>query len=158
MSEYAFEHISHLQSEPGQVWAAVRRPALFLHVAAPLVHFKPIGIDRFPETWEEREYRGSMRAFGLLPLGWQAIVISFPQTQEGVWSLRDDGHSPMLPKWEHVIEVAAAPEGGTRYSDRVSFDAGLLTPVTALFIKMFFRHRQRRLRALDKNGFALLTD
>ena len=158
MSERAFELTSHLQSEPDQVWAAVKRPALFLHVAAPLVHFKPIGMDRFPETWEEREYRGSMRLLGVLPLGWQAIVISFPQTQEGVWSLRDDGYSPMLPKWEHVIEIAAAPEGGTRYSDRIRFDAGVLTPVSALSIRMFFRHRQRRLRALDKIGFSTLKD
>ncbi|MEM8725243.1 MAG: hypothetical protein AAGE86_06960 [Pseudomonadota bacterium] len=59
-----FELSTNLASAPDTVWAQVKRPALFLHVAAPLVRFSPIGDRSFPEEWSEREYRGSMRLLG----------------------------------------------------------------------------------------------
>ncbi len=148
-----FEFVSHLDAPPDTVWAAVERPALFLHVAAPMVHFAPIGMARFPERWSEAEYRGAMKLFGLVPLGWQAIVIRFPSSDGAVRALEDNGYSPLLPTWSHRIEVS--PEGtGTRYVDRIRFDAGWMTPFTALGVRLFFKHRQRRLRKLAASGFA----
>ncbi len=133
----------------------IRRPALFLHVAAPLVHFSPIGVDRFPDRWEEGEYRGAMRLFGLLPIGWQAIVIEFPTSADTDLVLRDRGYGPLLREWDH--RIAVSPHGsGTRYVDRLTLDAGWLTPIAAFGVKQFFRHRQRRLVALDQAAFAPL--
>ncbi|MDJ0641545.1 MAG: hypothetical protein QNJ15_01900 [Erythrobacter sp.] len=153
----SFEYAVHLDCDPGLVWAQVLRPALFLHVAAPLVQFRPIGIERFPQQWSDGEYRGAMRLFGIVPLGWQAIVIELPDRESETRTLIDNGYSPLLPLWNHRISIR--PENdGTRYTDDVSFDAGLLTPLTGLFVRLFFRHRQRRLRALSANGFAALSD
>ena len=98
-----------------------------------------------------------MRLFGILPFGWQAIVIELPEAQGDTRTLFDNGYSPMLPRWNHRISVR--PEnGGTRYTDSVSFDAGFLTPITGVFIKLFFRHRQRRFCALAADGFAAVSD
>ncbi len=98
-----------------------------------------------------------MRLFGIVPLGWQAIVIELPDRESETRTLIDNGYSPLLPLWNHRISIR--PENdGTRYTDDVSFDAGLLTPLTGLFVRLFFRHRQRRLRALSANGFAALSD
>lgn len=152
---HQFELSSELKSTPDEVWAWVERPALFLHVAAPLLTFSPVGMDRFPDSWDEAEYRGTMRLFGLLPIGWQAIVIEFPPSVGETRVLLDRGFSPVLRKWEHRIEVSPSPNG-TQYVDRVSLDAGWLTPLAAPMIKLFFRHRQRRLRTLDESGFAPL--
>lgn len=149
---HQFELSSKLKSAPDKVWQWVERPALFLHVAAPLVRFTPIGADAFPDRWSEAEYRGSMKLFGIIPLGWQAIAISFPETARNQRALEDNGYSPLLPVWKHRIEVT--PEGvGTRYIDRVSFDCRPITSFVAPFIRLFFAHRQRRLRALDAKGF-----
>ena len=69
-----------------------------------------------------------------------------------VWSIRDNGHGAMIKTWDHMIEVA--PDGdGTRFTDRVTVDAGWLTPFVALFARVFYRHRQRRWRRLIANGF-----
>lgn len=146
-----------MKSPADQVWEQVRKPALFLHVAGPLVAFTPVGMSAFPEEWTEREYRGTMKLFGLLPIGWQAIKVRFLPEQNRVRALIDEGYGPMLRKWSHRIEVA--PEGaGTRYSDILQFDAGALTPLVAPVIRFFFAHRQRRLRALDARGFADLSE
>lgn len=134
----------------------IMRPALFLHVAAPLVAFAHVGRKLFPDIWAAGEYRGSMRLFGLLPIGWQAIVIEFPSDADGPLVLRDRGYGPMLREWDHRIEVAQ-DSAGTLYTDRLTLDAGALTPVTAFMVRQFFKHRQRRLRALDQEGFRTLT-
>jgi hypothetical protein len=39
----------------------------------------------------------------------------------------------------------------------VTIEAGWKTRFTALFVKMLFRHRQRRLRKLAKRGFSGLV-
>lgn len=134
----------------------VLRPALFLHVASPLVRFQRLGKDRFPDQWCEGEYRGAMRLFGILPIGWQAIVIELPEERGSTRTLRDHGYSPVLKDWDHRITVAP-DNGGTRYTDSVSFSAGWLTPLAAPIIQLFFRHRQRRLKALASTGFAALN-
>ena len=134
----------------------IMRPALFLHVAAPLVAFAPVGRGAFPDVWKAGEYRGSMKLFGLLPIGWQAIVIEFPSDTDGTLVLRDRGYGPMLREWDHRIEVD--PDGaGTLYTDKLTLDSGALTPVAAFMVRQFFKHRQRRLRALDHEGFRTLA-
>ena len=137
------------------VWKQVQKPALFLHVAAPLVLFEPSGFAGFPSEWTEGEYRGSMRLFGLVPIGWQAIKIRFLPPEGTTRALIDEGYGPMLAKWSHRIEVSPFANG-TRYRDIVQFDAGALTPFAAPLIRFFFRHRHRRMRALDASGFAAL--
>ena len=93
-----------------------------------------------------------MRLFGILPIGWQAIVIELPEAEGETHTLLDKGYSPLLPTWRHQISVRP-DNGGARYTDRVSFDAGALSVLAAPLIRLFFRHRQRRLRALAARGF-----
>ncbi len=144
----------HLQSDCKTVREWIMRPALFLHVAAPLVHFSATGANGFPDKWTEGEYRGSMKVFGVLPIGWQAIIIEFPKSDAGPLVLRDRGYGPMLRVWDHRIEAIPSDLGGTLYTDRLKLDAGLLTPIATFAVKQFFKHRQRRLRAADRTGFA----
>ncbi len=93
-----------------------------------------------------------MRLFGILPIGWQAIMIELPEAEGKTRTLFDKGYSPLLPKWRHQISVRP-DNGGTLYTDSVSFDAGALTALASPLIRFFFRHRQRRLRALAASGF-----
>ena len=145
-----------LQADPETVRARVLEPALFFHVAAPLVVAKDIGERPLGQTWTEGEYRIAMKLFGFIPIGWQAIVVDLSASESGEASLRDRGYGPMLREWDHRIIVEPAPGGGTTYTDALRLDAGLLTLLTAYFVRQFFRHRQRRLVALDKAGFDTL--
>lgn len=152
MSAKSLEFVLYLDAPPDQVWDAVTRPALFLHVAAPLVHFSPLGDARFPDVWSEGEYRAAMKLFGVLPFGWQAIVISFPKQGATPRVMEDRGFSPILPVWSHRIEVC--DDGcATRYVDRIEFDAGLLNLLAGPAITLFFKHRHRRLKALAADQF-----
>lgn len=124
---------------------------LLLHVAKPLVTFVPIEPAQLPGTWTDGTYWVSLRLFGIIPFGKQAIVISYPSSAP--FTLRDNGHSAMIRTWDHVITIT--PSGnGTLYRDRVAIEAGMLTPIMWLFAQLFYRHRQRRWRRLARRGFS----
>lgn len=145
-----------LDAPPETVWEHAQTSALLRHVAAPLVRLVPRS-GAFPRRWRPGEHRAWMFLCGFLPLGWQAIGIEYPEAPEDTRVLRDNGHSPLIRRWDHWIEIA--PEnGGTRYTDRVHIDAGMLTPLVAAFARVFYAHRQKRWRALAQSGFRALDN
>jgi len=99
-----------------------------------------------------------MFLFGVIPLGWQAIVITLPEPEGNSRFVRDNGYSLLIRRWDHWITIEPAGDGTcTRYTDTVHVDAGLLTPLIAGFAKVFYAHRQRRWRALARRGFSALA-
>jgi len=145
-----------LECTPEQVWERLQTSALLLHVAAPLIRFTPTGCAPFPALWTPGEYRARMWLFGVIPIGWQAVVIGVPPADGDTRFLRDNGYGPLIRRWDHWISIAPGPDGTTHYTDRVTIEAGLLTPLIAAFARVFYAHRQRRWRALARSGFAAL--
>jgi ligand-binding SRPBCC domain-containing protein len=141
---------THLACAPSEAQRHVRTMRLLEYVTAPLVRFVPE--QEMPaEIWSDGTYRVQMYLLGVVPLGWQAIVLSFPE-KAGAFCVRDNGYSPLISRWDHMITIA--PEGeGTRYRDRVAIEAGLLTPLIWMFAQVFYRHRQRRWRRLVRQQF-----
>lgn len=136
----------------------VMTPRLLDHIAAPMVHFGyPAEFDRDGE-WPVGEHRVSLKVFGLIPLGWQVIGIEKPDGPDAeTITLRDNGYSPLIKRWDHWIVIRPHPSGeGTLYTDRVHIEAGLLTPIVAAYARVFYAHRQRRWRALAVEDFAAL--
>ena len=52
-------------------------------------------------------------------------------------ALRDAGYGPMFKTWDHRIEIAQR-DGATRYADRITIDAGILTGPVAFFCVNLF--------------------
>lgn len=145
-----------LECTPDAAWERIHTSALLTHVAAPLIRFVPKGDTPFPVIWAPGEYRAWMWLFGLIPIGWQAVVISEPPPDGATRFIRDNGYGPLIRRWDHWIAIAPGEGGTTRYVDRVDIDAGVLTPLIAAFARMFYTHRQRRWRQLARSGFAAL--
>jgi Protein of unknown function (DUF3703) len=137
---------------PETVWAEVQTAALLVHVAWPLVRFVPVGDTPLDAFKPGGRYLVSLRLFGFLPFGRQWIVTSLHEPETGIWpkKLRDNGHSALINKWDHWITVATDGDGGTHYTDALEVGAGLMTPFIWLFAQIFYRHRQRRWRALAR--------
>lgn len=150
------ERACTLACPPDDAWEQLQRPALLQHIAWPLLRFVPRG-KGFPARWKPGEYRAWMLGGGVLPVGWQAIVISFPQSRDGIRSMRDNGYGPLIKRWDHRIEIAPGPQPQTSlYRDIVTIEAGLLTRFVAAFARIFYRHRQQRWQKLAASNFAAL--
>lgn len=141
-----------IELPPDEVWQRVLTPELLFHIAAPLVRFRLLKGD-CPVQWADgSSYLASVKLFGFLSFGPQWIVPSQHIDQAVPWpkKLRDNGHSSLIKTWDHWITVEPDGENGTRYRDEVEVKAGLLTPFIWAFAQIFYRHRQRRWRALAK--------
>lgn len=146
------ELTTDLAAPPDRVWDEVCRPRLLLHVARGFVSFRPVDPPAWPDRWAPGEHLVALRLWGVLPLGRQVIAITLPPAPPGERALRDNGRSRLVRRWDHWIHVAPGP-AGARYADRVTIEAGWLTRPVATFARAFYRHRQRRLRALAATGF-----
>ncbi|MEL6487392.1 MAG: hypothetical protein AAFQ13_09635 [Pseudomonadota bacterium] len=152
------ELTSELECTADTAWAHVLTAPLLEHISWPLIRFLPLKGQSFPHYWQPGEYRAWMFLFVIIPLGWQAIVITLPPAYGDTRFVRDNGYSPLIKRWDHWIEAAPGEAPGTtRYTDRVTIEAGLITPIIAGFARVFYAHRQRRWRALARSGFAALA-
>ncbi|MCK0097346.1 hypothetical protein MWU60_17340 [Yoonia sp. F2084L] len=146
------EITTHLDATPDEIWEEVNKPRLLFFVARPLIRFKPVKPRNLPNSWHEEDYLFAMFWYGFLPLGRQTISISRSTKGQDARVLRDNGHSALIKRWDHLILVQA-DGNGTRYTDRVEVEAGILTPLVAAFARGFYAHRQRRLRILVDSCF-----
>ena len=143
-----------LNAHADEVWREVQKSRLLEYVASPLQIFRPLDPPSFPELWIPGRYRAQLLSFGLVPTGWQDIVISFPEpSHPDEHLLRDDGSGAIVKKWDHLITVRKRTDGRTDYSDRIAVEAGVLTPGVMAFANIFYRHRQHRWHRLIGNNF-----
>jgi hypothetical protein len=148
----AFEIATYLDAPADRVWEEMQRPRLLLHVAAPLMTFRPVDPPALGEVWRDGAHVVSLWLGGVLPLGRQIVDISRPPAAGDERFLLDDGRSPLVRRWHHLICVAR-DGAGTTYADRLRIDASWRTAAVAAFARRFYRHRQERLRRLAASGF-----
>jgi len=139
-------------------WSMVNRSDTLVHIAAPILAFRPIDPPTWPETWKPGRYRAGMRFLGILPLGRQWIDISHPDPAPddpaGTRRIRDNGSGHLARRWDHMIVMSPASGDKTLYRDDVDIEAGLLTPFIWLFAQGFYRWRQHRWRRLARSRHA----
>lgn len=136
------------------VAAQLQTTALFCHITAPLLRFGMVQ-GAWPAHWPMGDTELRFALFGLLPMGRQTARISVHAPDiPGAWPLlRDNGTGQLMRVWDHRITVHSLPgtpgmPERTCYTDEVFVRARylpwLMTPLSAAFAWVFYRHRQRR--------------
>ncbi len=144
-----------LPCTPDAAWRAIRSPSVFRAVSAPFTTFTAVDPAGFPELWPAGEHRVVAKAFGALPIGEQAIVISFPERDDDVRIVIDSGRGlsgflTAVTTWHHTMAVSPAAGGRTLYRDELRFTAGPLTlPLWAMYWS-FWQWRGLRIRQLSR--------
>lgn len=136
-----------------RAFAEASKPSLLLHVAAPIIRFRPLQPATFPARWTEGRQLVALHLFGLLPIGTQWVGIEYPAARSGEYRIRDNGAGQLARRWDHLVLIRARPDGRCAYRDEVEVEAGWLTPLVALFARLFYAHRQRRWRRLVRRRF-----
>ena len=136
-----------------RLWSEVDRPRLMQFVVGGRLKIRPVEPESFPESWKNEDYLVALYGFGVVPMGRQTICIEHPPGDGSEKCLRDKGGGRLFMKWDHWIIVQPLDASVTRYTDRVEFTAGFLTPLLIPFVRNFFRYRQERLGQLVANNF-----
>jgi hypothetical protein len=140
---------SVLPCPPELVWDEVQRPGVLVEVARPLVTFAPVDASVFPDRWTEgRTVRCRVYLFGVVPLGLRTIVLERVDGERREIQSRE--RDRLIRRWDHLVRVRPEPGGRTRYRDEIVIQAGVLTLPVWVFARWFYRHRQRRWRAVAR--------
>lgn len=130
-----------------QLWAEISRPASLRFVAAPLLHFEPLVPGDLDGEWVTgKTYPLRLSLFGFLPMGEHRIMLVRIDREANRIESRESG--TLSPVWNHTIRFHPLGDGKLHYSDEIEIQAGLLTGVIWAFAHLFYRHRQRRWKAL----------
>lgn len=144
---------SHYPCTPEKLFQHVRMTKTLNYVSHPLLKFKPKTPEPLPEIWQEKTYWVSMYLFGFIPIGEQAIVITYPEKGEKEkYAIRDNGFSSSVKRWDHTLTITPT-DNGCLYHDHMELEAGILTPIIGAFANYFYKHRQRQIKKLVENNF-----
>ena len=141
-----------LDCEPDAAWRAVRDPAVFRAVSAPLMSFTSLEPLGFPATWTQAEHPVSARLLRLIPMGTQTVDLTFTQRGD-VRFVHDTGEAlsgalSIVSYWHHTMAISPTKYGRTLFRDRLLFDAEPLSLAVWPAMWAFWQWRALQLKRL----------
>lgn len=142
---------TELDCSADEAFARVLAPATLAYIAKPVLTFAPEAGNALPERWEEgATVRLRLYGLGIVPLG--RHVIKLTRVDRAGRRLETEETGGLARVWNHEIEATELPGGRCAYRDRIEIEAAILTLCVAATARVFFWHRQRRLRRLARSG------
>jgi hypothetical protein len=86
--------------------------------------------------------------FGVIPIG--VRTLHFEKIDQKNYEIQSREHDPLIARWDHLVSIEPLADAQSIYRDTIDIDAGSLTFVVWAWANWFYRHRQRRWRALAK--------
>lgn len=136
-----------LSASPEKVFSEVKKPSLLLRIVEPIATVILMN-GEFPENWEQGvTYVCKVRIFKWIPIGKRHLTIE--TIDDNNLTIQSREFDPLVKKWDHLIRVEASGNE-TLYSDELDIEGRflILTPFVGLYAWIFYRHRQRRWRAI----------
>jgi hypothetical protein len=137
-----------LDCSAAKAWNEVQKSSLLLHVNWPLAKFVPVGVP-LPKCWSEGlTIQCKLFIFGIIPIGLHTVHIE--KIDQENYQIQSREHDSLIARWDHLISIKSLDDSRSIYRDTIDFDAGSLSSVVWGWANWFYRHRQRRWRALAK--------
>lgn len=135
--------------ESKRLFDEIKKTKSLIYIAKPLIRFEPYNRNLI-DKWQDGNYLFSMYFLEFLPIGKQWIVISIDDEN---MKIRDNGHSKLIKKWDHIISVEKINDKKSLYTDTIDIKAGFFTIFIFLYAHIFYRYRQSRWKKIIKNNF-----
>ncbi len=134
-----------LPAKKDEVFELLKSFEILKEIAAPYMYFEPINnseniIWKAGETFDFR-----VKFLNFIPSGIQKVkVIEFDKDSRIYTNEVNDS----IPIWNHQIILKDLGDGTTEYSNTVEVYAGWKTVFVYIWAKIFYRHRQRKLKSI----------
>ena len=137
-----------LDCSAAKAWNEVQKISLHRHVTWPLTRIVSTGAP-FPDRWIEKStIQCRIFLFGIIPMGVHTLF--FENIDEENYEIQSREHDALVARWDHLVSIKPLDDSRSIYRDTIEIDAGGFTPVVWAWANWFYRHRQRRWRALAK--------
>jgi hypothetical protein len=138
-----------LDCSAAKVWSEVQKSALLLHVIWPLARMSTSALPDLPKRWRQgQKVHCRVYVFGIIPIGVREL--NFETIDQNGCRIVTHESDPLVRSWNHTITITPFGPNRSKYRDVIDIDAGHLTGLVWAWTNWFYRHRQRRLRALTK--------
>ncbi|NIY73890.1 SRPBCC family protein [Marivivens donghaensis] len=132
---------------PAKLWDIVTDYDALAEVCQPLLAFEGLPEGRVREG---QDFTVKVRLFGRLPA--QDYRMRVVRCDDKAMQFESDEVGAGVKTWQHLLNIT--PEGsGSRLDENITLDAGVLTPLFALWARKLYSHRdgpRRVLLGLDK--------
>jgi hypothetical protein len=132
---------SVFEADQAAVFEKLQQVTTLQFICHPLAQFEPI--DALSEWQAGATFRLRLRASGI-DFGVHTIQVERFDRNDIFTRERNK----YVPVWNHRIFLEAMADGHTTYTDAVELHAGVKTLFVWAWAQVFYRHRQRRWRAL----------
>jgi hypothetical protein len=137
-----------LNCSAAKAWNEVQKSSLLLYVIWPLARIVPSG-PPIPQRWSEGlTFQCRLFVFGVIPTG--KHTIHFEKIDQENREIQSREHDPLIARWDHLVSIKPLDDTRAIYRDTIDVGAGSLTFVVWAWANWFYRHRQRRWRALAR--------
>jgi len=131
-----------------KAWSEVQKSSLLLHVIWPLARVVPIGAPLLERWTEGLTIECRLFVFGVVPIGVHTLLIE--RIDQKSYEIQSRERDPLVARWDHLISIKPLEDSRSIYRDTIRIEAGSLTFLVWAWANWFYRHRQRRWRALAK--------
>jgi hypothetical protein len=136
-----------IKTSENKMWDELQKVSSLMHVASPILKFKPQEGHSIPERWSlETEYKLKISFLGILPLGNHVIKLVEINKDENL--IISNEYGKLTRVWDHIIKFKAIDDQTIKYTDEIEIKAGVLTLSIWLFSQVFYRHRQNKWKKL----------
>ncbi len=136
---------TQLDAPADVIWAAMKTPDALVHVAGSMLRYR--AAERLDRPWRVDDAIVGWTFLGrVVPFSRHHLTVKLIDDEARV--LVTEEHGGAVRRWDHVLITSPVDARRSTYQDRITIDAGALTPAVALFAQVFYRYRQRRWRRL----------
>jgi hypothetical protein len=140
---------TQLDCPAAKAWSELQKSSLLLYVIRPLARITTTGLPDLPERWHQGlKVQCRSYVFGCIPIGVRDLYFETIDHSAGRIVTRES--DLLVRRWDHTMSVTPVGADCCIYRDVIDVDAGPLTFPVWVWVGWFYRHRQRRWRALAK--------
>jgi len=130
-----------------KIWNKLLNIETLIEICKPMVTFKS-KLNEKEMKWEiKKEYVFKLFIYGFIPFGDHKIILKELDKENKI--ILSNENNKIVKIWNHLILMENVGENEVKYTDEVEIYAGIFTLFTAIWAKLFYKHRQKKWKRIS---------
>jgi len=138
---------STLNNSAEKIWNKLLNIETLIEICKPMATFKS-NLNEKEMKWEiDKEYIFKLFIYGFIPFGNHKIILKKLDKENKI--ILSNEYNKIVKIWNHLIFMENVGENEIKYTDEVEIYAGIFTLFTAIWAKLFYKHRQKKWKRIS---------
>jgi len=138
---------STLYNSAEKIWNKLLNIETLIEICKPMATFKS-KLNEKEMKWEiNKGYIFKLFIYGFIPFGDHKIILKKLDKENKI--ILSNEYNKIVKIWNHLIIMENLGENEIKYTDEVEIYAGIFTLFTAIWAKLFYKHRQKKWKRIS---------